>query len=364
MRGVRTLILASALGLSATVQADESADLLLKISDAARTQNYQGVVIYRGDDLLETFRIAHRYDNGDERERVQSLSGEVREILKHDDKVICILPKDQQMTVNRPTPKGLFPGLDAVRIQQLNKVYALRPLGEARVAGRPCVGLAVAPLDQFRYGYEIWADAETSVPLKVSLIGQDGRPLEQMFFTEVEFPEQIPDSAFQMAFDPETMRKVTQSSAGAISQAAAELVAANPELVKAQSDQMAVPTMPPGFKVTMRDVRELPDQRGIMEHVVLSDGLSAISVFRSRQVVSGQQPAFAGLSQMGAVNAYGRVVGRTHITVIGEAPAQTVRMIGDSFGEPAESFAESLEPVETLPKPDSDTAVGASAPKP
>lgn len=359
--GVRTLILASTLGFAAVAQADEPADLLLRISEAARTQNYQGVVIYRGDDLLETFRVAHRYDNGDERERVQSLTGEVREILKHDDKVICILPKDQQMTVNLPTPKGLFPGLDAALIQQLAKVYELRLLGEARVAGRRCLGLAVSPRDQFRYGYVIWADAETRVPLKVSLIGQNGRALEQMFFTEVEFPARIPDSAFQTAFDPETMRKVTQSSAGAISRAAAEVVAANPALVKARDDEMPVPAMPPGFKVTMRDVRELPDQRGIIEHVVLSDGLSAISVFRSRQVVSSQ-PGFAGLSQMGAVNAYGRVVGRTQITVVGEAPPETVRMIGDSFDLSPETVADDGQPSESWPVPERDMAVGAGAP--
>lgn len=360
---LRGLLLVSALGLSGIAQAQDAAsELLLRVSEAARTANYQGVVIYRGDDLLETFRVAHRYQDGEERERVQSLSGEVREVLKHDDKVICILPKDQQLTVNRPTPKGLFPGLSAERVAQIASVYELREIGERRVAGRICRGLVVQPRDQFRYGYEIWADAESAVPLKVSLIGQRGRVLEQMFFTQVEFPVEIPDSAFETAFNPDTMRRLTQSSAPEISAAAAALVAEKPELATApaapaapaptpRSEQLQMPQLPPGFKVTMRDVRTLAGDRGVVEHVVLSDGLSAISVFRSRELVPGAK-TFSGVSQMGAVTAYGRVVGRMQITVVGEAPQETVRMIGDSFPEASELPAgEAAPPAAPLPSP-------------
>jgi len=327
---LRTLLLASTLGIGGLAHATDPQELLLRISEAAKSANYQGVVIYRGDELLETFRVAHRFQDGEERERVQSLSGDVREVLKHDDKVICILPKDEQLTVNRPTPKGLFPGLTPTRVSQLAQVYDLKDAGERRIAGRTCQGLVVAPRDQLRYGYEIWADKQTSVPLKVTLLGNDGHVLEQMLFTEVEFPESIPDSAFEMAFDPETMRKVTQSAADDISEAAAALVAEKPELADPDREDLQMPALPPGFKVVLRDTRNLADRRGIVEHVVLSDGLSAVSVFRSQQIVPGAK-AFSGVSQMGAVNAYGRLVGRMQITVVGEVPPQTVRMIGDSF---------------------------------
>ncbi|MCK5387168.1 MAG: MucB/RseB C-terminal domain-containing protein, partial [Gammaproteobacteria bacterium] len=37
-----------------------------------------------------------------------------------------------------------------------------------------------------------------------------------------------------------------------------------------------------------------------------------------------------GGSTMGAVNAYGRAVGKYHVTVVGEVPHATVKMIGDS----------------------------------
>lgn len=37
-----------------------------------------------------------------------------------------------------------------------------------------------------------------------------------------------------------------------------------------------------------------------------------------------------GGSTMGAVNAYGRTIGKYHVTVVGEVPHATVKMIGDS----------------------------------
>ncbi|HEX4871243.1 MAG TPA: MucB/RseB C-terminal domain-containing protein [Nevskiaceae bacterium] len=328
-------LLLLACGTPLSVAAMTPAEWLIKASEAARASNYQGTVIYRGDDLLETFRVTHGYRDGQERERVHSLTGEVREVLKHNDKVVCILPKEQRLTVDRPTPKDLFPGLNPERIAQLSALYEIRDLGQARVAGRSCRGIAVIPRDRFRYGYEVWADERTAVPLKISLMGRDHRLLEQMFFTEVAFPAVIPDAAFESELDPAERRQATENAAPAIS-AVAESVAAS----KASVEQRRAPAnaplqmgqMPPGFRVTMRKVRSLPDGSGLVEHVLLTDGLTAISVFRTHQRVPVEN-AFRGVSQLGAVHAYGRVVGRTHITVVGEAPQETVRMIGDSLPE-------------------------------
>lgn len=344
-------------------QAAESAlDWLLRMREAARTANYQGVVVYHGDDVLETFRVTHRYDASGERERVQSLTGEVREILKRDDKVICLLPKNQKLTMVQPTPQGLLPVLSQQRLQQIAQLYDLKDLGAARVAGRSCRGIAIAPRDAYRYGYEVWADAETAVPLKVSLVGPEQRRIEQMFFTEVEFPQAIPDSAFEMQLDSERMRQVTQTAAGAITAAADEVAATqNQQTDPAASTDLEFGRLPPGFHVTTRDVRVLPDKRGTVEHVMLSDGLTSISIFRARQ----RRPPTAGagngaaVSQMGGMQAYGRMVGRMHVTVVGEAPAETLRMIADNLKpEP-----EAPQPLAAAPNPAPGEAA-AAGPRP
>ncbi|HUP92760.1 MAG TPA: MucB/RseB C-terminal domain-containing protein [Solimonas sp.] len=314
--------------------AAEPAEWLVKMSEAARTANYQGTIVYQDDDMLETMRLTHRFENGVERERVQALTGEPREIQKQDSKVTCLLPRDRKLTMERPTPKGLFPGLSRERLQQLAAVYEFDDLGTARLAGRVCRGVAITPRDDLRYGYEVWADEKTNVPLKVNLIGRDGSVLEQMMFTEIDFPAAIPDTAFQTELKPEGYREVTRTAG-----------ASRPASTAGGTWQFK--QLPPGFHVTMRDVRTLADG-GTVEHVLLSDGLSAISIFSANK--SSPAKVFPWVSQMGAVHAYGRMMGSFHVTVIGEAPPQTVRMIGDNL-RPGEAGPEPVSAPASSHKP-------------
>lgn len=323
-RAVRAACGLAALALvQAAVAADiDAAEWLVRMSEAARNTNYQGTIVYQGDDMLETMRVTHRYENGIERERVQSLTGEPRELIKQDSRVTCLLPKDRKLTMDRPTPKGLFPALNRERVRQIAATYEFHDYGTARLAGRTCRGVGITPRDDFRYGYEVWADEQTNVPLKVNLIGRDGAVLEQMMFTEVDFPARIPDTAFAGPLKPEDQ---DTRAAGPAAQ------------VLPTAGTWRFSQLPPGYRVTMRDVRTLPGGQGKVEHLVLSDGLSAISIFSTRK--SAPVKSYRGVSQMGAVHAYRRMHGSYHVTVVGEAPPQTVRLIGDSL-EPGEGAPE------------------------
>lgn len=327
-RSARSLAAAALALTQAPAQAADmgAAEWLLKMSEAAKVNNYQGVAIYRGDEMLESFRVTHRWQDGIERERVQSLTGEPRDIIKQDGKTICLLPKTRRVTADRPTPQALFPGLTREKVQRLMQVYAFDDLGTQRVAGRTCRGIAITPRDQFRYGYEVWADEATAVPLKVNLIGRGGEPLEQMMFTEVYFPENIPDGAFAVAGEPPLTAPPSPF-------AAPQRVAPPPAVMAASAPGLQ--RIPPGYHVTMRDVRPLPDGSGTVEHVMLSDGLSAISIFSTRRLAPTGRTPFQGVSQMGAVNAYGRTVGTVQVTVVGEAPQETIKLVGDNFQPPA-----------------------------
>ncbi|SFF55188.1 sigma E regulatory protein, MucB/RseB [Fontimonas thermophila] len=311
--------------------AGDPAALLVEMSEAARKANYQGVIVYQTRDRMETLRVVHGVQDGHEFERVQTLTGAPREVLRRDGKVICLLPKDRKMTIDQPTPKGLFPPLSAERVAQLAEVYEFREIGEERIAGRRCTGLAILPKDRYRYGYEIWADTQTRVPLKVNLVGREGTVLEQMMFTEVEFPERIAMSAFDLGDEDQ---RISPPQADATALAAQPGASAGPTWRFRQ--------LPPGFRVTMRSLRPTADGKGFVEHVLLTDGLSAVSVFSTHRALP--MPPFEGQSRMGAVHAFGRMLGSVHITVVGEAPPETVRLIG-----------ESLQPPETAPQPAADS---------
>ena len=299
----------------APATADDAAAWLLQVSDAARQANYQGVVVYRDGQRMDVMRLVHRQHDGRVQERLTSLTGKPRDILREGDTVSCLVGDEP---VQSSGPQTLFPVLSRELLTEAETHYEYRDLGHARVAGRACRGVMMSPRDEFRYGYEICGDAETAVPLRVTLVDRLGRTIEQLMFTEVAFPDSIADAAFA---PPPGVSPVPVSAAGAVT-AVVDARAEAPEAWR-------LVTLPPGFRVVRRESSPAPDGQGMVEHVLLSDGLSAVSVFGVRPKMPDK--AFRGLSNMGAMNAYGRSVGAYHITVIGEVPLSTVRLIGDGL---------------------------------
>lgn len=318
-----TLVCAIALVLGpAPATADDAAAWLLQVSDAARQGNYQGVVVYRDGQRMEVLRLVHRQQQGRVQERLTSLTGRPRDILREGDQVTSLIGTEP---VQSSGPQSLFPVLSQDLLNQAASHYEYRDLGQARVAGRACRGVMMLPRDEFRYGYEICGDAATAVPLRVTLLDRVGRTVEQLMFTEIAFPERIPDAAFT---PPPGATPVAVSPVSRDAGATADV----PETWR-------LVRLPPGFRIVRRTLAPSPDGQGIIEHVLLSDGLSAVSVFGVRPLVP--EKAFRGLSNMGAMSAYGRRIGAFHITVIGEVPLSTVRMIGDGLAPPpAEAGAE------------------------
>jgi sigma-E factor negative regulatory protein RseB len=87
-------------------------------------------------------------------------------------------------------------------------------------------------------------------------------------------------------------------------------------------------SLPPGFHLTAHRYLGRKDQE-VYEHMVYSDGLAAVSIY-----VEGQRDGLpdknSGISRMGTTHAFSRVAGDVLITVVGDVPASTVRIIGES----------------------------------
>jgi sigma-E factor negative regulatory protein RseB len=64
--------------------------------------------------------------------------------------------------------------------------------------------------------------------------------------------------------------------------------------------------------------------------MVFSDGMATVSVYVEK--LPPDSNAFTGLSNMGAMNAYGTVIDGHQITVVGEVPAATVQYMARLVG--------------------------------
>jgi len=314
---LRSVPLVLFLFVSVANAADGAHDLLMKMGQAARTLNYQGTFVYQHGDQLDSMRISHKVEKGHARERLISLNGAAREVVRNRQEVQCYLPDENSVMVEqRRLDARSFPAIVPQSLEQLDKHYVIELGRSGRVADHEVQAVLIRPKDSYRYGYQLWADRNTNLLLKATLVDENHHVVEQFMFTDVKIGGAIPDSAFK----PRTRGKnlVWYREDGGVV-----------EPTNGKAD-WKVEHLPPGFSLSVRMIRSVPTRKTPVEHFVYSDGLAVVSVF-VEQIESGS-PAdnISGLMHVGAIHVFGKVIGDHQITVVGEVPAMTVDMIGKS----------------------------------
>ena len=264
---------------------------------------------------MESMRIIHLATPNGERERMFSLTGAAREVLRDSEKVTCILPDNQSVVVTKSRPRSVTLRVFHPR-EGFARHYSLTSQPGARVAGRKTAFIKVTPKDEYRYGYRLWLDRVTGLLLKSELVGDADRALEQIVYTDIKIPATIPPELLEPAISGEGYTWYTDDG----SQTTA---------TRDTSSDWAVGWLPDGFEMSERMVDPASPSKTPAEHLVYSDGLASISVFIER--VSSAAEPIEGHSNMGAMNAYGRVHGDHQITVVGEVPGITVERVADSI---------------------------------
>jgi sigma-E factor negative regulatory protein RseB len=296
--------------------ADEPRAWLARTDQALATRNYRGVFVHEYAGESETLRVVHRV-NGDGvvAERLQSMDGSGREFIRKGNELICYLPDQRTVLVERSPDPGLLlgalPSVDAALAGQ----YQVRELERTRVSGRRSRLIAITPMDQMRYGYRVWIDEATAMPLKTQLRDAHGKVLEQIVFTELVLPAHISDSELAPSVDARNYRWVQQE---------ASTVAAAPGL----SVSWQASALPPGFRMTASARQMLPG--GPAEHLVFSDGLASVSVFvQARRNWATRRDDDA--ATLGTSSAYSIALQGYRITAVGEVPPATVRAIAQAM---------------------------------
>ena len=301
------------------VQADSVEKWLMRINDAAHNLNYEGIFVYSYGSTLEAMRVIHQIDAGGVKERIYSLNGSPREIIRDEAQVWCYAP-EQKMGVHefRDVSAQNFPNILPQKLGKLPRNYELSLGRASRVADRAAQQILIVPLDEFRYGYALWADIETGLLLKATLVDRDHNTVEQYMFTQVMIGVSIPQSALEPLTPKEDLKWFSVGS---------EMK--KTEHVVVEQPRWKVDSLPSGFTVSRQIMRQSPIRKNMMEHYVYSDGLAAVSVF-IEMIGDNTLPQINGISRMGAVHAFGHAQDGYHITVVGEVPSATVDMMGMS----------------------------------
>jgi sigma-E factor negative regulatory protein RseB len=303
------------------VAADDVAAWLERMIQAAHQLNYTGTFVYQEGGSLQTMRIIHAVDESGEHERLVSLSGSPREVIRDHDKVTCILPEDSSMVVEHAGPPRSFPVIQPAALDTLRQYYDFRLQGGDRIAGLNAHQISIIPRDQYRYGQNIWLAEENGLLLRAEVVNEQGKIVEQVMFTSLELHERIPPAMLEpQTENPGQILELNRAS---------EAVPLADGQVRWQVD-----TLPPGFQQDVERLHYLPHKSKPVEHHLYSDGLSSVSVF----IEEGDEgeSGFVATPGMGGINAYRRRLDGFLATVVGEVPPVTVKQIAESILPAAE----------------------------
>ncbi len=305
---------------------DDPREWLERMNKALATRNYDGTFFHISGGRVETMRIVHRVRSGRVTERLQSLDGSGREFVRANDELTCYLPDQHTVLVEPRQDRGPFLGSLPQFDSSVGDFYRIEALPATHILGRPVRGIAVNPKDQFRFGYRLWLDEKTAMPLKTQLCDSRGQVIEQIFFARLDMPDNIPDSDLAPTVRTDGMRWVRQGPS--LDNASAALAA------------YRASQLPPGFRLTVQGAQTLGGASAPASHLVYSDGLATVSVFVEEQGVSTSgiaatpdpqaQPPMQGLARVGSGYAFSTVVQGHQVTAVGEVPAQTVEFIAHS----------------------------------
>lgn len=311
-----------ALGLwGAATRADDAGQALRDMHEATRTLNYEGVFVYQRGDHLESMRLIHRYADGAEAERLISLSGPAREVIRQGDRVTCVYAdSDGARGAGKTPPRDLIGIGFSAPVDKLDDNYRITVDGQDRVAGRPSTVVAVTPVSPDRYGYRLWLDEQSKLLLKSAILDGSGHALEQMQFTSLEVhaslaPDMLQPGLHGPSFDWHSDAETESDEAAAAAAGGG-------------GGDWKVSWVPPGFEFKERSLQRMGAREAPIDHLVYSDGVAMVSIFV--EAVADVTRALRGRSSRGAVNAFSRLADSHQITVVGEVPAATARKIARS----------------------------------
>lgn len=310
---LRMAAISVALAITAEASAEDGARWLERAAQAAKTLNYAGTVVYQHNGHVETSRLVHMVDGGREQEKLLSLDGPAREVIRGGDDVRCYFPDAKVVRIEPRTFRNVFPSLSPEQLRNLSQYYDAKMVVSERVAGNWTQVMVFEPKDGLRYGHKFWADAKTGLLLKARLVDGRGDAVEQFAFTDVAINEKVDLDMVKPSW-PRTPPdwQVKQGSFGEVAP---------------KDTGWVVGKVPPGFQKIIEGYRMLRGRREPVMHLVYSDGLVAISVFVEPAVLPS---APIGASQQGSISVFTAKSDEFVVTVLGEAPPAAVKQIAQS----------------------------------
>lgn len=313
---------------------------LHKMAQAAHQLTYEGVFVSSSAERMETSRVAHAFMDGQEVEYMEVLDGSPREMIRRGDETISFFSQEKRLIIETGVRQRQFPSLLFSGLRQLHDHYAVRYVGQGRVAGLDCRVIELVPRDALRYGHQFWLDEASGLLLRATILNRGGETLDSFSFTQVKIGSPLSRQVFKPKFPSEglSVQKIVATEV-------------SPEHLGWVFQKKI-----PGFR-RVHVMRRESDTEQPALHVLFSDGVATISTFieaahnvawdvaqnaakdpakrQSAQTKNGQGDTTivnpSRIARMGALNVYHRDVHGYMVVVMGEVPVLSLKQFGDGI---------------------------------
>ncbi|WP_099336721.1 sigma-E factor regulatory protein RseB [Erwinia amylovora] len=286
----------------------QSGALLQQMKRASQSLSYELAYINVSRQGIESLRYRHAIIDSKVYAQLLQMDGPLREIVQRGNEVSYFESGLEPFTMQGDHIVDSLPSLIYADFAQLSTDYDFVSVGRTRIADQLCEVIRIVPRDGTRYGYIVWLDSESRLPLRVDLLDRDGETLEQ--YRVVSF-----------AVD-DGVGKMMQGLQNAKLPAVLSLPKGTPFTFNWQ-----VGWLPSGMKEVSQSRRQLPTLDRPVESRLFSDGLFSFSV----NVTLADKTSSPQLLRTGRRTMQTEVRNDAEITVVGELPPATAKRIADSI---------------------------------
>jgi sigma-E factor negative regulatory protein RseB len=293
-------------------------DWLMRMHEASRKRSYVGTFVVSSAVAMSSARIWHVCQGDQQVERVETLTGPLRSVYRHNDQVHTFMPDIKVMLSERRESLGMFPDLLKSANSGIADFYTAKAMGIQRVAGVQTDVVELVPKDTLRFAYRIWAEAKSGLVLKLETLAEDGQVLEQAAFSDLQL-----DIPLQM---DKLLKMMEKTNGYRVEKIHLQKTTAHAEGWKLK---MSVP----GFK-SVSCYRRPTAGRVVGGHAdplqwTFSDGLASVSMFV--EPYDSQHHHQASSLSIGATQTITRRLGAYWVTVMGEVPLATLQLFASGL---------------------------------
>lgn len=304
---------------SGALEAKSLNDWLQRMHEASRNRAYIGTFVVSAGGQMQSAKIWHVCEAGQQAERIETLTGVPRSTFRHNDKTVTFMPEQKLARHERREVLGMFPELVQSPDNQIAEFYKLKPEGVDRIAGLESDVVMLLPKDNLRFTYRIWTEQKKGLIVKLQTLDAEGKVLEQAAFSELQLDAPVKiDKLLQMM--------------GKVDGYKVEQTALVKTTASAEGWTLNAPVA--GFKPVSCYKR--PGSAGPAAPLadepmqwVFSDGLASVSLFV--EPFERQRHGKESSMSMGATHTLTRQLGNFWLTAMGEVPMATLKQFASGL---------------------------------